>query len=342
MSTVALSRFACTAALLAFCCPATQAKTTCVSDVSQIAPALLDAQDNGEDDTIYIEVGNFLLTSESSYFAANDETYKLSIIGGMAPGCNSGTASSGNTVLDGQDMTRIFTISAQGEINIGRITFAHGGPSMYFGGAINVANGSDADTTIFNNVFVSNKTSSGNGGGAVYVQSSTQGDIFVWSNFFLVNSSSGGGAIYANGNHTTYVTGNTIIANELINHTGLAGGLYIAGTGVYWTSNNVLWNNDVQDVYDQDGKTHYSNNDIGTIAGVAPFSTANELSVDPDFDGLSFKPKPGSPLVNAGNDAPSGGVGGCCDAGGGPRTIGRHVDIGAYETDVLFRDGFGT
>jgi hypothetical protein len=136
------------------------------------------------------------------------------------------------------------------------------------------------------------------------------------------------------------VTGNTILANQLINHSGL-GGLDLAGTGHYWISNNILWNNEGNDVYDQNGHTDYTHNDIGLKDGFAPLSESNDLNVDPDFNGfLSVSLAPTSPLVNAGLDNPPGGVGGCCDPLGRPRSAGRHVDIGAFESDVLFRNGF--
>ena len=84
-----------------------------------------------------------------------------------------------------------------------------------------------------------------------------------------------------------------------------------------------------------------ANNDLGTKDGFAPLSESNELNVDPGFSGFfSFQPGPASPMVNAGLDAAPGGIGGCCDASGASRVVGKHVDIGAYESDVLLRNGF--
>jgi hypothetical protein len=320
---------------------AAHAATSCVTDTTQLAQALATAQNNGQDDVIYLVVGNYLISSELQYNAAIDETYKLSIIGGIAPGCASGYASSGSSVLDGQNMVRQLYISAKGEVDIGRITFVQGNPALYFGGALNLATAPDADIYVFANQFVSNNTAAGYAGGAVYLSTSGQGDIFLWSNLMLANSGSGAGAAYINGNHNTYVTGNTILANQLINHSGL-GGLDLAGTGHYWISNNILWNNEGNDVYDQNGHTDYANNDIGLKDGFTPLSESNDVSVDPDFNGgfLSVSLAPTSPLVNAGLDTPAGGVGGCCDPLGGPRWVGKHVDIGAFESDVLFRGVF--
>lgn len=48
-----------------------------------------------------------------------------------------------------------------------------------------------------------------------------------------------------------------------------------------------------------------------------------------------------STAIDAGNDTPPGGLG-TFDAGGGPRVVGAHVDLGAYEfpNPPIFRDGF--
>lgn len=317
-----------------------QAATFCVNTPAQLATALTTAQDNGEDDVIYLEVGTYSLSSELVYFAASDETYKLAIIGGLTPGCSSGYASSGNTILDGQNAVRPLSITAAGEVDLGRITFEHGNPAMYYGGALSLVNDSAADTYVFSSQFISNKTASGNAGGAIYLSTSANGDAFVWSNLFIANTSSGGAAIYLYGNGGTYVTGNTIVANQLFNHTGL-GAVDLTGTGTVWVTNNILWNNDGYDIYDQAGLTHYANNDIGVMGGFTAQSASNNLSVDPDFNGfLSVSLAPESPLVNAGLDTAPGGVGGCCDPDGHARVQGKHVDIGAYESDVLFRNGY--
>jgi len=309
------------------------AATFCVNSSLGLAIALSVAQSNGEDDTINLEVGTYLLGGELMYDAVGaNETHRLSIIGGQVPGCGV-YASSGSTVLDGQNAVRILTISALGEVDIGRITFQHGHPSQYAGGALNLTNASAAPTYIFSSVFIANTNS--NLAGAMFVTST--GNVYLWSNLVFANS--GPTALYLNDSANTYVTGNTIVGNQF--NTLAVGALDPTGSGPYYLSNNIIWSNENADVYDQSGLVDYAYNDIGVIANAPPHSASHELSVDPKFEGFfSVSLAPDSPLVNAGDDSPPGGPGGCCDPSGSKRTVGTHIDIGAYESDVLLRTGF--
>lgn len=326
------------AVLLAGMLPVVHAATFCVDNSAALATALTTAQSNNQDDTIDIVVGTYLLSSELQYVAAVAETHALYILGGHAPGCPGPPATSGVTVLDGQNMVRQLTIAAKGPVGLGYITFVHGHPTQYAGGALNLTNTSSTSATyVFSNVFVANKAADNNTGGAMYV--SSQGDVHLWSNAVYANSGSVSAA-YLSNTGNTYINGNTIVGNQLINHVGI-GALDIAGTGHYWLANNILWNNESYDVFDQNGSVDYAYNDIGVMGNFPPLSISHELSVDPGFSGFfGVSLGPDSPLINAGLDNPPGGVGGCCDANHGPRLVGEHVDIGALESDVLFRNGY--
>ena len=310
-----------------------QAATFCVNTSLGLAIALSVAQSNGEDDIINLEVGDYLLGGELMYNAVGaNETHRLSLIGGQVPGCGV-YASAGSTVLDGQNAVRILTISALGEVDIGRITFQHGHPTQYAGGALNLLNASSGPTYIFSSVFIANSDSVASG--AVYVSST--GDVYLWSNLIFANN--GPTALYLYDSANTYLTGNTIVGNQF--NTMAVGALYPSGSGPYYLSNNIIWGNENADIFDVSGLVDYAYNDIGVITNAPPHSASHELSVDPKFDGFfSVNLAPDSPLVNAGDDTPPGGPGGCCDPSGYPRIVGTHIDIGAYESDVLLRTGF--
>lgn len=321
------------AILLCSCAPAVDATTACVSNATQLALVLAVAQGNGEDDRIYLETGNYLIGSELQYLAPPSETHDLTLDGGYAPGSDCHIRSTtGSSVLDGQGSVRPLYISAHGRVNIGNLTFQNGKPAQYAGGALNL---SGPYLDVASNVFVNNQSTPPNSGGALYMDSQV---IALTSNLFLANSGTGIGAAYLVNDFVANVNNNTFIANTLIN--GGLGALNLIGSGHYNLSNNILWNNEGTDVYDQSGAVDYWHNDIGVKGGFAPLSETGDFSVAPQFDGFfSFRPAPTSLLVNAGIDAPLGGIG-ANEAGGGTRLVGQHVDIGAYESDVLFRNGF--
>jgi hypothetical protein len=322
----------CLLAILLAVTPAAYAARACVSNTAQLALVLSAAQDNGEDDVIALEVGNYLLDAELGYFASSGETYDLSISGGYEPGTDCHVeASTGSSVLDGQGAVRPLYISANGRVNIHNLSFVNGHPTQYAGGALNL---SGPYLDVESNVFVNNEASSGNAGGAVYLYSQA---IILASNLFVANTGSGAAA-YLENDYVADVNNNTMVGNTL-GAGGALGALVLTGAGHYNLSNNLVWSNEGWAVYDQSGNTDYWHNDIESMDGFPPLSETGDISAAPQFDGFfSFRPVPASPLVNAGLDSPLGGVG-ATDAGGGPRLVGRHVDIGAYETDVLFRDG---
>ncbi len=73
---------------------------------------------------------------------------------------------------------------------------------------------------------------------------------------------------------------------------------------------------------------------------------SNLVGVDPvffDFSGGDFHLAPGSPAIDAGEDAPPDGLG-SHDLDGDPRVLGAHVDVGAYEawSDTCYVDRFGS
>lgn len=310
------------------------AATACVSNTAQLALVLNAAQGNGEDDLIRLETGTYSLNGELEYFAAAAETKNLAIYGGYGPGCLA-DAASGSTVIDGQHAHRLLYVIAKGRVDIGRITFQNGNPGSASGGGVIVSGAANTVLTVTGNAFVTNDCPGADSGAALEIGAT--GTILVADNLFLANS--GGSTLYvANGGYAD-VNNNTIVANQLGNHVGL-GAFEPTGSGQYYVDNNIFWNNEGADVYDQSGLASYFNNDIGVFAGMAAYAETANLSVDPAFDGiLSVRPSPGSPLVNAGLDNPYGGIG-SVDLSGATRLVGRHVDIGAYETDVLFRAMF--
>jgi hypothetical protein len=83
------------------------------------------------------------------------------------------------------------------------------------------------------------------------------------------------------------------------------------------------------------------NNDLQAVLG-NPGTQVGNLSVDPAFVDAAngdFRLAAVSALIDAGTDMPLGGVA-PADLDGSARAAGTHVDIGAYEFERIFRDGF--
>jgi hypothetical protein len=121
------------------------------------------------------------------------------------------------------------------------------------------------------------------------------------------------------------------------------GGVYVGGQAACgWdVANNSLWGNPGLDLSLGSVSVSVRNNDLQNRGGSeAPSASSGNINASPLFlSATDFRLKRSSPLVDAGLDAAGGGVtGGSLD--GGPRLVGPHVDIGAYELDRLFADGF--
>ena len=125
-------------------------------------------------------------------------------------------------------------------------------------------------------------------------------------------------------------------------------GLFVGGNGHFVLSDNIIWNNAGSGGSDFVAASANSRtaDDIGIVgAGSVAGDVAGELSVDPQFAAcegfvcFDFELARSSPLVDAGDDDPPGGLSDA-DLAGKPRVIGSHVDIGAYENDRLLADGF--
>ena len=323
----------------------------CADSAASLQSALSTAQSNGEDDEIDLVAGTYTLSAGLSYVA--NEAHSLTIFGGYTANCAALAGSA--TLLSGNSMVQILYInqgssSSFASVHVERVTFAFGNAASSNGGALGIST-QGGDVRLELNRFLFNQ--SAQNAGALVVASS--GLITLRNNLFVGNSAPNRGAArLVTGNSVAYVIGNTIVGNTATamapnNPSGSPpiGGLEVINTGGghFWLVNNILWNN--SGGFDLSGGDLVRfNNDIGTaITGPPNPIDSGNLSVDPDFAPcsgflcLGFELKRASPLVDAGNNAAPTGIG-SVDLAGKPRRIGPDVDIGAFEQDVLFTDGF--
>jgi hypothetical protein len=225
-----------------------------------------------------------------------------------------------------------------------RITFFNGLAGTTGGGLSAVTQ--TGNLSILLDRFIGNESSSGAGGAYL---ASASGKVYVAGSLFHANLGEAVGGLIVHQNDIGYVINNTIAANITDAPTS-PGGLLLGGAGHYDVGNNIVWGNAPPGGADfrADAPHGRRHNDIGIIAGgVPPDSTVGELSVDPQFEDCGFACLdlalgPASPLVDAGLDAILEDLGpGAVDLNGLPRLLGAHIDIGAYENEMLFVDGFG-
>lgn len=321
------------------------AATYCVDTPVELTAAINAAEANGEDDEIRLVGGTY--ASSTAFHFQSTEAHSIAFVGGHAANCTE-PGTEGSTIDGEQKRRGLIVLNPAGDTVVENLTFVRGLSTNNRGGALRVT--SDAgDVRIDSNVFLANRADDYAGALAVTV---ANGSMRVRNNLAFANSAADVGAFELVQNAgEAHVVGNTIVANSSEGDFA-PGGLYIGGVAHFVISNNIIWNNlpekpgpfDVDFLSSAGSHSRYSN-DIGVVSnGSVADEVAGELSVDPQFAScgflcIGFEPGRGSPLVDAGVDAPEGGMT-ATDLAGKPRTIGPHVDIGAFENDVLFADGF--
>jgi hypothetical protein len=320
------------------------AATWCVDTLPELQTAIDAAEGNGEDDEIRIASGTY--ASSTPFHFQSSEVHAIAFAGGYSASCTE--AGGEPTTIDGENARRgLFVLNPDGDIAVERLTFVRGLSTNNRGGGLRAASES-GDIRIDGNVFLANRADDFAGAARVVTETGT---LRVRNNLAFANSAANVGAFELTQQAGTgYVSGNTITVNSSEGDF-LPGGLYVGGAAHFVVSNNIVWNN----LPEQPGPFHndfqgaashdrYSN-DIGVVSSNSvDGEVVGELGVDPQFADcgflcIGFELERGSPLVDAGIDDPAGGPT-VTDLAGKPRTIGPHVDIGAYENDLLFADGF--
>lgn len=324
-----------------------QAALLCADNVTSLQSALTQAQSNGEDDQIEVVAGTYALDAGGLQFASS-EPHSLTLFGGYSAGC--AQLSSQKTVLSASGLHQLLraiqnSTSFAASVHIERMTFIDGKTTTEGGEGLEVLTQA-GDVRLESNRFLLNHAD--NFAAALLVD--TGGVITLRNNLFFGNSAlqMAAGQLLTN-NSIAYVVGNTVVGNTAGTQNGI-GGIYVGGVAGthFWISNNIFWNNNSNAAVDlylsADGILHY--NDVGSTAGLAPNALSQDnQSTDPLFAPctgflcLGFELESASPLVDAGADNAPDGIG-TVDLAGKPRKIGAHVDIGAFENDVIFANEF--
>ncbi len=335
-----------TAGLAALLAGPAAAAIHCVDTPAELYVAISAAEANGEDDEIHFVGGSYAPTTMAFHFQST-EPHAITFRGGYDGACLHMLGE--QTTIDGEQSRRgLFILNPNGDVAVEDLTFTRGLSTNNRGGGL-FASSESGDIRIDRNVFLANRAD--DFGGAARVSTET-GTLRVRGNLAFANSAANIGAfelLQVEGE--AHVTGNTIVYNSSEGDF-MPGGLWIGGGAHFVVSNNIVWDNlpenpgpFANDFTSAAGSHSRYANDIGVVSDSSVADeVVGELDVDPQFADcgflcIGFELERGSPLVDAGVDDPAGGMT-AIDLARKPRTIGPHVDIGAYENDLLFADGF--
>jgi hypothetical protein len=350
----AMHRFSATflLVLLASLAPPARAEIFCVHDAAEFFAALTAAGINQQDDEIRLRKGTYLMANGvyEDYNPSSDENFDLDISGGWyqratAP-CGAQSDNPWETVLDGEGAETVLRLNAfellQASVSVRLLTFMNGFQSII---GITTAGGLDVEwggligdeptagaVSIERNVFLLDD--------ADYALAVGGGYPRVTNNLFLLNGDQEDGfAAYL---FTTDLFGSTFTNNTVI---GNGGGVVIYGRGE--VINNNFRDNAGTDVTEGDFGDDFFvyNNNLSSIDVAADAFVEDNISVEPEYQGglFNYTPVRNSPLVDAGRE-PQGALPlwylTDVDLNDSPRRVGTHVDIGAFENEKIFVNGF--
>ena len=320
------------------------AETYCVDTPAELQTAIDLSESNAEQDEIRIATGTYARSPR--FLFQSTQSNRVTFRGGYSANC--ALSNQGNSTIDGEFQRIGLQIqNLAGDTVVENLTFSRGYSFGNEGGGLHVQS-TTGDIRIDRNTFFANQAQTYGGALNAWTQ---EGTLLVRNNLALGNSAEEIGGFLLNvTSGEGLVVGNTITANSSVSGFRV-GGLAIVGNGIFIVSNNIIWGNLPNDpeALDSDflGTALHDRyaNDIGVVSKLSNAVTVvGELSVDPQFASCGFfcvarELERSSPLVDAGEDSPIGGMT-TIDLAGKPRVIGSLVDIGAYENDLIFTDGF--
>ncbi|MFC3192822.1 hypothetical protein ACFODZ_01085 [Marinicella sediminis] len=299
------------------------AATFCVSSSAELANALETAEDNGEDDHIRIQPGDYLTINNERFAFLNQEDHDLTISGGWTPfnqiNCFFQLGTPLDTTIDGNDNSPVLYLQnnsvSSAKFTVSNMTIANGfsDNTAISGGLMFYTHNSQysGEILIDRVLFLGNE---GNNGAALYQVG--RGKVVIRNSVFMFNTTQ-------NGNGSAYFSmdaeaaGLHFINNTLVfNNSGSASTAVTNVSGLLlnlnWDNgdtpdaliaNNLFWDQNTRDFYVtfSGGNTMLYNNNYENGSGFFA-DTANNLSLPPGLEPqlLNFTPAPGSPLNGKG------------------------------------------
>lgn len=330
----------------------------CVSTPTAFDNALETAGSNGEDDEIRLTRGTIgppPAGEAYEYSSVPAESFSIEVSGdwrtffGFACGYQGDDPQ--GSIIDPDNQSwglRFWNTADHTDITVRLLTFVNGvrGFSDGRGAGVEILDVNVDQPGIIKverNIFLANTAYSGAGlhiSGGLIQQ--------VTNNLFLLNHGNICGAADLVGGDVggIYFTNNTVLENRVDFDNGEA--VYLRSDALVYLANNNFWGNDGDDAVlltDADVPQILRNNNYQSVFTNGLDDSEGNISFEPHFEpGLfNFAPRRDSPLVDAGIEPP-GTVSFWyltdVDLRGTDRVVGPAVDIGAYENDRIFGNGF--
>ncbi|WP_257388606.1 hypothetical protein [Tahibacter caeni] len=333
--------------------------SVCVGTAQQLHDALVSAEITSDTNVVIkIRTGTYIATAATGSFKStvSHSNQVVEVSGGWSGpnnSCQDKTFNSAATILVGPADRIALHLSTNSAIS-GSTLHAHdltlsspGYTGTSLGACLNtyVTAGNEALLERLQMV----ECLAPNGYNAAGYLENTAGLLTVRDVFVRSSSAKSNGGLSV----STYDGGTSRIAHLSVANTvssaadSLLSGLYIANFGNSFTylGNSVFWGNDPDpttadlSVFGSGvflTRTHY-----GSLRGT-PAANLSPSSGDPGFVAYNNpRPRADSILVDSGIANPQGGSG-TFDADGRTRVLGPAVDIGAFESELIFADGFQT
>lgn len=315
------------------------AAVLCATSAAQIQTHLTTAEGNGVNDEIRIAAGTYAPTATYNYTAVASQN--LTISGGWNSTCASQRPDPALTVLDGQGARQVMslnTTTTTATVAVRFLTFHNGNSASNSGGGLSLECGSGGTLHATVEHVVARGCTAPSGGGlniGVDLGTLRLANSLVVGN---VGSTNFAGVVLTCNGSSASIVHNTI-ADNTISGVGTAGGLRLAGGVPAVFANNILWGNEGTDLLLANNNTYFLYaNDVESQTGTSA-GGANNVSVDPQFIGGSdYRLGPGSTLIDAGDTVNA--TLPALDIVAGPRNLDGGPDLGAYESEHIFSDGF--
>lgn len=326
----------------------------CVGNSAQLQSALSTSASNGQDDSVRVKSGIYTGTGATVAFAySTSEDFDLNILGGYfdvgAVLCGGRSQDPSLTVISGSGVRQALRLTpasgTSGTMRIDRLTVRDGN-ALERGGGIQAGLNGFVGRIVIERVYFDHNHAAFGGGLSI----GGNGVVSVRNNLFNGNTASSGAAgaevtiNAANSNLVSVEIGNNTVFGGHCDGSCSTGGIVLSGTVHGVLFNNLFALNDGNDVHILLATTDIDliHNNINQLAGTPGQQIGNLNFANPqfvDFLADDFRLKEISAMRNAGDDTYALGT----DAfDGADRVLEGAVDIGAYEVQPLFANGFET